>query len=153
MFLGIHNEDVMLAPPTSAIPPRRCHDIGEHIMKSVISHDCDIRSYWYQRAISWLICSDFMCLIIRYWYQRRFCMIWIWYRIWYGMMIAQERQKWIWYCQDGYNIRKKLWYHVWCHTFLYDISSARKAKKISYMISCMISYIFLWYHAQYHIWY
>ena len=31
---------------TRAIPPpRRCHDIGEHIMKSVISHGCDIRSY------------------------------------------------------------------------------------------------------------
>jgi hypothetical protein len=34
-----------LAPPTRAIPPRRCHDIGEYIMKSVISHGCDIRSY------------------------------------------------------------------------------------------------------------
>ena len=34
-----------LAPPTRAIPPRRCHDIGEHIMKSVISQGCDIRSY------------------------------------------------------------------------------------------------------------
>ncbi len=87
-----------LAPPTRAIPlPRRCHDIGEHIMKSVISHCCDIRNYWYQRAISWIICSDFMCHIIRYWYQRRFCMICIWYRIWYGMKIAQEMGKWLWY--------------------------------------------------------
>ena len=34
-----------MAPPTRAIPPHRCHDIGEHIMKSVISHGCDIRRY------------------------------------------------------------------------------------------------------------
>ena len=36
-----------LAAPTSAIPPRRCHDIGEHIMKSVISHGYDIPTYRY----------------------------------------------------------------------------------------------------------
>jgi hypothetical protein len=34
-----------VAPPTRAIPPRRCHDIGEHIMKSVISHGYNIRTY------------------------------------------------------------------------------------------------------------
>jgi hypothetical protein len=107
-----------LAPPTRAIPPRRCHDIGEHIMKSVISHGCDIRSYWYQRAISWIICSDIMWLIIRYWYQSRYSMKCIWYRIWYGMMIAQERQKSIWYCQNGYDIIKKVWYHLWYHMIL-----------------------------------
>ncbi len=64
-----------VAPPTRAIPPRRCHDIGEHIMKSVISHGCDIRSYWYQRALSWLICTEVMSHIIGYWYHSRFCMI------------------------------------------------------------------------------
>jgi hypothetical protein len=86
-----------LAPPTCAIPPRRCHDIGEHIMKSVISHGCDIRSYWYQRAISWIICSDIMWLIIRYWYQSRFSMKCIWYRRQYHEKIAQETGKWLWY--------------------------------------------------------
>ncbi len=30
--------------PTRAIPPRRSHDIGEHIMKPVISHGYDIRT-------------------------------------------------------------------------------------------------------------
>ncbi len=69
-----------LEPPTRAIPPRRCNDIDEHIMKSVISHGYDIRRYWYQRAISWIICSEVMSHIIRYWYQSRFCMICIWYR-------------------------------------------------------------------------
>jgi hypothetical protein len=34
-----------LAPPTRAIPPRRCHDIVELIMKSVISYGSDTRSY------------------------------------------------------------------------------------------------------------
>ncbi len=89
-----------LAPQTRAIPPRRWHDVGKHMMKSVISHGCDIRSYWYQRAISWLICSDFMCLIIRYWYQSRFSMKWIWYSIWYGMIIAQGMGKWLWYWKN-----------------------------------------------------
>jgi hypothetical protein len=53
-----------LAPPFRAIPPCSCHDIGEHIMKSVISHGYDIRSYWYQRALLWLMCSDVMSHII-----------------------------------------------------------------------------------------
>ena len=96
-----------LAPPTRTIPPRRCHDIGEHIMKSVISHGCDIRIYWYQGAISWLICSDFMWLIIIYWYHSRFHTKCIWYRIWYAMKIAQETVKLIWYCMTSYNIMEK----------------------------------------------
>ncbi len=38
--------------PTRAIPPRRCHDIGELIMKShLISDGNDVRRYWYQSAL------------------------------------------------------------------------------------------------------
>jgi hypothetical protein len=48
-------------------------------MKSVISYGSDTRSYWYQSALSWLICSDVMRHIIRYWYHSRFRMICIWY--------------------------------------------------------------------------
>jgi hypothetical protein len=32
----------------------------------VISHGYDIRRYWYQRALSWLICSDVVSHIIIY---------------------------------------------------------------------------------------
>jgi hypothetical protein len=88
-----------LAPPARAIPLRRCHDIGEHVMKSVISHDCDIRSYWYQRALSWLICSDVMSHIIRFWYHSRFFMICIRYHKQNHKQTAQETSKWLRYCQ------------------------------------------------------
>ena len=106
-----------LAPPTRPIPPRRWHDIGEHIMKSVISHGFDIMIYWYQSTLSRLICSDVMRNIMIYWYQRRYCMICIWYRRQYHEKIAQERLKSIWYCQNWYDIMKKVWYHIWYHTF------------------------------------
>jgi hypothetical protein len=71
-------EEVERRLEAGAPSPR--HDIGKHIMTSVISHGSDIRSYWYQRALSWLICIDIMSNIIRYGNHRRFHMICIWYR-------------------------------------------------------------------------
>ena len=107
-----------LAPPTLAIPPRRCHDIGEHIMKSVISHGYDIPTYRYQGAKSCHIMTKIMSNIITFRYHSTFSMICIWYRRQYHKKIAQETGM----------ILTKLWYHTWYHNY--------------FLISYMISYLF-----------
>jgi hypothetical protein len=107
-----------LAAPTSAIPPRRCHDIGEHIMKSVISDGYDIPTYRYQGAKSCHIMTKIMSNIIIFRYHSTFFMIFTWYHRQYHKKIAQETGM----------ILSKLWYHVWYHNY--------------FMISYMISYLF-----------
>ncbi len=101
-----------LAPSTHAIPPHRCHDMGQHIMKSLISFAYDIRSYWCQWAISWPksgVRSYFTDMM--QWYQKRFRMIR--YDI-IGNIITKIAQK-------ARNLVEKLiigeltkiWYHIW----------------------------------------